>query len=85
MDKFVASRAKLLTYLPTESKLIHTIDKSTPSGGVGLIQETISHELEAPVDLEAGDCLISIAYAPEKARLWDANFENQMKYFLLPR
>jgi hypothetical protein len=83
--KYEGSRASLLSYLPADSQLVHTIDKKTPSGRIGLIQETVSQELESSVNLEAGDCLVSISYAPAGAKLSYANFENQMKYFLLPR
>lgn len=84
--KYQGSRAALLAHLPVGSTQFHRIEKTTLNGQAGLIQETISHKLEVPVDLEAGDCLISIVYAPKKAKLLSgANFENQVKYFLLPR
>ncbi|NBT57830.1 hypothetical protein EBT16_03500 [bacterium] len=78
-------RNTLLNYLPANSKLIHKIDKTTSNGRIGLIQETVSHDFEPSVELEAGDCLVSITYAPQSARMSGANFENQLKYFLLPQ
>ncbi len=83
--KHQGSRATLLRYLPADTQLVHTIDKKTSHGFAGLIQETVSQELKSSVNLEAGDCLVSISYAPAGAKLSNANFENQMKYFLLPR
>jgi hypothetical protein len=50
-----------------------------------VIQETVSQALTQPIPVDYGDCLVSITYAPTSARISnDANFENQMKYLILP-
>jgi hypothetical protein len=66
--------------LPANAKLLFSFEKR----GRGLIQDSLSVKPESVVNLEAGDCLLSVMYSPS-GKVENGNFENQLKYFLVPR
>jgi hypothetical protein len=66
--------------LPANAKLLFSFEKR----GRGLIQDSLSVKPESTVNLEAGDCLLSVMYSPS-GKLEHGDFENQLKYFLVPR
>ena len=66
--------------LPANAKLLFSFEKR----GRGLIQDSLSVKPESIVNIEAGDCLLSVMYSPS-GKVENGDFENQLKYFLVPR
>jgi hypothetical protein len=74
-------KTKIQEQLPANAKLILSIEKT---GKRGLVQDSLSVNPPATTNLEAGDCLLSIMYAPSGSPT-NGDFENQLKYYLVPR